>query len=67
MKLRPIWSKRYQHWVLCHDQPCAKGETSIVAYLPAEAPAQSICDRYNDHPKPERYLEIITEAFEPWN
>ena len=52
--------------LLCHDQPCAKGETNIVATIfdIDEATAQSICDRFNAHPNPARYLTLIKEVFE---
>lgn len=65
MKLRAIWSKRYGHWVLCHDQPCARGETSVVARL-YDCDGPAIAERYN-LTRPyhrERYLTMIKEAFE---
>lgn len=54
MKLRPVFNRRLGHWVICHDQWCKPGETSIVATimnsLDAEADekiAREICERFN--------------------
>ncbi|TIW53848.1 MAG: hypothetical protein E5V54_24105 [Mesorhizobium sp.] len=63
MKLRAIWSQRYNHWVLCHDQPCEKGETNVVARL-YDCDGPAIAERFNIHPRPNRYLELMKEVFE---
>lgn len=31
MRLRAVYNKRFGQWVICHDQWCQRGETSIVA------------------------------------
>ena len=63
MKLRAIWSKRYQLWVLCHDQPCEKGETSVVARL-YDCDGPAIAERFNIHRHPQRYLALMKEVYE---
>lgn len=52
--LRPIYNKRFGQWVICHDQWCQKGETSIVLTVPTsldpeadEYLARLICHRFN--------------------
>lgn len=65
MILRAIYSKKYGHWVLCHDQPCEKGQTSAVARL-YDCDGPAIAEHYNALPEErrDRYLQLMKDTFE---
>jgi len=61
MKLRHVYNSKFEQWRICHDQPCERGETSIVATITTSfneksnsfTPEQDaelarlICERFN--------------------
>lgn len=64
MRLRPIYSKKFDYWVLCHDQPCEKGQTSAVARIYCdEATAHTLCAGFNASTEQNLYLDLIKDAF----
>jgi len=54
VKLNPVFNRRFGQWRIYHDQPCQRGETSIVAAITTtgnddedERIARMICERFN--------------------
>ncbi|MDV2964996.1 hypothetical protein RZ532_03350 [Nitratireductor aquimarinus] len=72
MRLRAVFNKRFHQWRICHDQPCEKGETSIVATVTTslddeadERLARQICERFNIPETPlGKIHHLANELFE---
>lgn len=72
MKLHPVYNSKLGQWRICHDQPCERGDTSIVAtittgfdgksntFTPEQDAklAREICDRFNTHSALQRALNL---------